>query len=185
MIKIPLALALSLAAVPALAGPDSLEDAFSRGQAAAVSVSRDPCIQNQQFNFFELLAEAVPLYAPTRAVRGAPPRSVILTMSRCESRDRDHVEGHPMTPTAERWYTEGSFGLILTTPQGSDKTWITVVAKRNGAWVNAGQMGEFANDDLYDLSGKAKAAVKLIHYEQGGVELSYQMHAAFRPSWNR
>ncbi len=145
----------------------------------------NPCEQNHQWNFFELLVEAAPAYSTASPVPGAPPASVILTMDKCEVLLRDHVEGKPMTPTAERTYTEGDFGLILTTTLNSDTTWITVIAKHNGAWVTTGQLGKFSNMGLFDTFYEAKATIKLAHYEQGGKLLPYKMTAAFRPSWSR
>lgn len=181
-----LASVLLITSVPSFADAGrELTDGLKSALTAQASVKDNPCLQNQQFNFFELMVEAVPLYAPNGKVAGAPPRSVILTMDRCEVNAVDHVQGIPMDPVAERWYTDGNYGVILTTGLDSDKTWVTVVVKRNGAWTNAGQMGQFVSVDMFDLPSLAKAAVKIRHYEEGGIELPYQMHASFRPSWNR
>jgi hypothetical protein len=153
--------------------------------AAELAPKDNPCYQNQQFGFFEVMFEAAPLYAPSGKVEGAPARSVILTMDRCDVRTEDHVERKPMTPTAERWYTQDGWGLILTTALGSDKTYVTVVSKKLGAWTTSAQMGEYVSTDLFDVSGGAKRVVKLAHYQQGGVELPYQLHVSIRPSWSR
>jgi hypothetical protein len=182
-----------LASVPSFAQPDSNAPYGDKGVSIQVealqkfiaAMKNDPCNENHQFNHFELMTEAVPLYAPAGHVQGAPPRSVILTMDRCESEDRDHVEGNPITPTARRWYMSGSFGVILTTELGATKTMVTVISKMNGSWTTAGQMGSFSNMGLFDTLDEAKAAVKFAHYEQNGVELPYLVHLAFRPSWNR
>lgn len=183
---------LLLAPAPCLAGSPPLEltprdvEALSALVKKTAALKEDPCLQNQQWNFFELMVEAVPLYRPLNRAKGAPPASVILTMDRCDVVAIDHVQGIAMPPKAERRYTNGNFGVILTTELDSDKTWITLIAKRNGAWTNAAQLGEFGNMDLWDASLKpAKAIVQFAHYEQGGLELPYLVHAAFRPSWSR
>lgn len=183
---------LLLAPAPCFAGSPpfklSPEDIESLKAIVAKNAARkeDPCQQNQQWDYFELLVESAPLYRPLDRAKGAPPASVILTMDQCVVNAVDHVQGIPMLPVAERRYTDGNFGLILTTGLDSNKTWITLIAKRNGAWTTAAQMGEFANDDLWDGALKpAEAAVKFAHYEQGGLELPYLVRAAFRPSWSR
>ncbi|UPT74504.1 MAG: hypothetical protein M0D55_01830 [Elusimicrobiota bacterium] len=173
-----LALTLSASAVRA----DTLEKVL----AAQAALKSDPCLaENQQFNFFELMVEAVPVYVSNRKVEGKPPASVILTMDRCDVLTQDHVEGNPMTPTAERRYTSGDWGVILTTALKSEKTFVTIIAKKNGAWTTAGQMGEFDTPGLFDTLSQAKAVVKLAHYGGDGVERPYAMHLAFRPSWSR
>ena len=187
LMKILSLLALTLAAAPVLA-KDHPDDPFYGAFPGPVEVEAksDPCLaENLQLNFFEVLFEAVPLYAPAGKVAGAPPRSVVLTMDRCDTHTRDHVEGYPMTPTAARWYTDGDWGLILSTRLGSETTFVTVVSKMGGTWANAGQMGEFKTVELFDVWNKGKAAVKLAHYRDGGVQLPYAVHVSIRPSWNR
>ncbi len=165
---------------------DPLFEAARRASAAASAQKDNLCLsENQQFNFFELLMEAVPVYSPSDKVQGKPPTSLVLTMDRCEVLTQDHVEGNPMTPTAERWYTSGDWGVIMTTREKSEKSWLTIIVKNYGTWTTAGQMGEFVTTDLFDIVDKGKAVVKLAHYQQGGVELPYALHLAFRPSWNR
>lgn len=192
VMKTLLSALLLLASAPCFAGSPPLVlspgdvEALKALAAKNAAQKEDPCLQNQQWNFFELLIETAPQYPPSTAAKGAPPSSVILTMDRCETRAVDWVEGIPTPPVAERRYTEGNFGVILTTGLDSGKTWITLIAKRNGAWTNAGQMGEFSNDDLWDVSLKpAQASIKYAHYEMNGLELPYVVRAAFRPSWSR
>lgn len=182
-----LAVLLAAPAAPARAASEkTLADAILSFAAQTGATKENPCLtENHQFSFFELLMEAVPVYSPSDKVQGKPPTSVILTMDRCDVLTKDHVEGNPMTPTAERWYTSGDWGVIMTTPLKSEKSWLTIVSKKNGAWTTAGQMGEFVTTDLFDILDKGKGVVKLAHYQQGGVELPYAVHLAFRPSWSR
>lgn len=149
------------------------------------ALKSDPCLAENQFlNYFEVLFEAAPRHSVTGAA-GAPPASVILTMDRCEALTEDHVERKPMTPTAERWYTEGDWGLILTTVLGSDKTHVTVVTKKNGRWVNSAQMGDFVTTELFDISDKGRADAALMIYEGRTLKLPYALHVSIRPSWSR
>lgn len=144
----------------------------------------NPClIENQFLNYYEILFEAAPRHSVTDA--GGPPASAVLTMDRCDALTEDHVDRKPMTPTAERWYTEGDWGLILTTALGSDTTWVTVVSRKNGAWVTSGQMGSFKTTGLFDVWDQGRADANLAVYRWRGVKYPYSLHVSIRPSWSR
>lgn len=149
------------------------------------ALKSDPCLAENQFlNYYEVLFEAAPRHSVTEK-DGAPPASAILTMDRCDVLTEDHVERKPMTPTAERWYTEGDWGLILTTVLGSDKTHVTVVNRSNGTWRNSAQMGDFTTTELFDISDKGRADANLTVYRWRAIKLPYSLHVSIRPSWSR